>query len=70
VLENGRINRVANDHLGAHFQEIVRTPVTFPFLSSKTDKPVYHDARVIHNSTRICIRLLEVDARQGKASGI
>jgi hypothetical protein len=30
VLENGRINRVANDHLGAHLQEIVRIPGRVP----------------------------------------
>jgi hypothetical protein len=30
VLENGRINRVATDHLGAHLQDIVRTPSRLP----------------------------------------
>jgi hypothetical protein len=45
-------------------------PVALPFLSSETGKPVSQDARVIHHSTRICIRLLVVDTRQRKASGI
>jgi hypothetical protein len=71
VLEKGRINRVINDHLGAYQQGIiVRTPGQDPFLSSKTGKSVSDDDRVIYKSTRICIRLLGVDARQRKAIGI